>query len=155
MGPVSRIVPATPADAPAVADVFLAARATMTYLPDLHTDAETRAFVAHVVLAHQDVHLARADDGTLLGFAAVDGDWLEHLYVAPTAWSRGVGTALLGHVLAGRESELRLHVFQRNTGARRFYERHGFELVTTGDGSGNEEREPDATYRHPPSPPSP
>ncbi len=154
-GAVPRIVPATPADAPAVADVFLAARATMTYLPDLHTDDETRGFVADVVLPRQDVHLALDDDGAVLGFAAVDGAWLEHLYVTPSAWGRGVGTALLEHVLAGHDGALSLHVFQRNTGARRFYERHGFVLVATGDGSGNEEREPDATYRRPPPRPHP
>ncbi|MEZ0494405.1 N-acetyltransferase family protein [Kineococcus sp. TBRC 1896] len=153
-----RIVPATPADAPAVADVFLAARATMRYLPHLHTDEETRAFVADVVLARQEVHLARDDDGAVLGFAAVEGAWLQHLYVAPRSWGRGTGTLLLEHVLARRDAvggALLLHVFQRNVGARRLYERHGFHLVATGDGGGNEEREPDATYRRPPSPRSP
>ncbi len=38
-------------------------------------------------------------------------------------------------------------MFQQNTGARRFYERHGFTLVAEGDGSGNEENLPDARYR--------
>lgn len=42
---------------------------------------------------------------------------------------------------------LDLHVFQQNTGARRFYERHGFVLVEERDGSGNEEKLPDAHYR--------
>jgi ribosomal protein S18 acetylase RimI-like enzyme len=37
-------------------------------------------------------------------------------------------------------------VFQRNEGARRFYERRGFRLVGQRDGSENEEREPDAVY---------
>jgi hypothetical protein len=40
-----RIRRAAPADAEAVADVFLAAKAEMTYLPDLHTDAETRRWI--------------------------------------------------------------------------------------------------------------
>lgn len=38
-------------------------------------------------------------------------------------------------------------MFQRNTGARAFYERHGFVAVDFNDGSRNEEKEPDATYR--------
>jgi hypothetical protein len=38
---------------------------------------------------------------------------------------------------------LRLWVFERNSGARAFYARHGFAEVTRTDGSGNEEREPD------------
>jgi len=42
-------------------------------------------------------------------------------------------------------------VFQRNEGARRFYERHGCRLVELTDGSGNEEKEPDALYEWRPS----
>jgi len=37
-------------------------------------------------------------------------------------------------------------VFQKNTGAIRFYERHGFRLVKLTDGADNVEREPDALY---------
>jgi RimJ/RimL family protein N-acetyltransferase len=39
-----------------------------------------------------------------------------------------------------------LFVFARNTPARAFYERRGCRVVGTGDGSGNEEREPDVEY---------
>lgn len=41
---------------------------------------------------------------------------------------------------------LQLWAFQRNLRAIKFYERHGFRLVRETDGSGNEEREPDALY---------
>jgi hypothetical protein len=41
---------------------------------------------------------------------------------------------------------LRLYTFQCNQGARRFYERHGFIAVAFGDGSSNEEGEPDIRY---------
>ncbi len=44
-----------------------------------------------------------------------------------------------------------LWVFQQNDGARRFYERHGLRLVRETDGSGNEERTPDALYEWRPS----
>ena len=40
----------------------------------------------------------------------------------------------------------RLHTFTRNEGARRFYKRHGFVAVAFGEGSSNEEREPDVRY---------
>jgi hypothetical protein len=39
-----------------------------------------------------------------------------------------------------------LWTFQTNTGARRFYERHGFVAVDETDGSANEERAPDVRY---------
>jgi hypothetical protein len=42
---------------------------------------------------------------------------------------------------------MRLYAFQRNTRARGFYERRGFVAVEFGDGSGNEEGEPDVLYQ--------
>ncbi|WP_311932238.1 GNAT family N-acetyltransferase [Microbispora sp. H11081] len=137
---------AGPGDAGHVAEVFLAARAEMTYLPRLHSDAESRAWIAGVVLPSSRVWVAELG-GRVAGFAAVSGDLLDHLYVAPGAQNGGVGSALLGHAKRARPHGLDLYVFQRNTGARRFYERHGFTLVAEGDGSGNEENLPDARYR--------
>jgi hypothetical protein len=46
---------------------------------------------------------------------------------------------------------LQLWVFQKNVGARRLYERAGFELAELTDGERNEEREPDARYVWEPS----
>ena len=48
---------------------------------------------------------------------------------------------------ADRPAGLGLHVFARNTRARRFYEAASFVLVEERDGSGNEEGEPDCVYR--------
>ncbi len=45
-----------------------------------------------------------------------------------------------------RPERLEPWVFQENDGARRFYERHGFQLVRLTDGAGNTEQEPDARY---------
>ena len=51
-----------------------------------------------------------------------------------------------------RPGGLQLWVFQKNTGAIRFYERHGFRLVKLTDGAENMEREPDALYAWPGAP---
>ena len=72
---------------------------------------------------------------------------IEKLYVDPEAQNRGVGTALLDQAKTLRPDGFVLWVFQRNEGARRFYERHGFEAVKLTDGAENMEREPDALYR--------
>jgi GNAT superfamily N-acetyltransferase len=136
---------AEPGDAEAVAEIFLAARAEMTYLPELHTAAETHCWVRDVLLPDHEVWIAE-EDGGLAGFAALGDDFLEHIYVRPEAQGRGLGTALLELSKQRRPKRLRLWVFQKNAGARRLYERHGFELVGSTDGAGNEEHEPDALY---------
>jgi GNAT superfamily N-acetyltransferase len=137
---------ATPADAPAVAEIFLAARAdAMPYLPQLHTDDETRAWIRDVVLPGYEVVVAELGRRPV-GFAALDEDLLGHLYVHPDFQRRGIGAVLLARTRELRPAGFRLWVFQRNTGARRFYERRGLRLVELTDGAGNEEREPDALY---------
>ncbi|MDQ2984196.1 MAG: GNAT family N-acetyltransferase [Actinomycetota bacterium] len=133
---------ATEDDADAIADVFLAARADMTYLPELHTEAETRTFIREIVLDRFETWIS--DDG--LGFAALSLDMLEHLYGHPTAQGSGLGSELLDLAKERRPDGFRLWVFQKNEGARRFYERHGLLLVELTDGAGNAELEPDALY---------
>jgi 1-acyl-sn-glycerol-3-phosphate acyltransferase len=135
---------ADPSESEAVADVFIAARAGMTYLPKLHTDDDVRRFFAGVLREHE-VWVGERD-GRVVGFAALSDDELEHLYVHPDAQDRGVGSELLEVARQRRPAGFGFWVFQKNTGARRFYERHGCRLVLETDGSANEEREPDARY---------
>ena len=138
--------PARPADADAVADVHLAARReAMPYLPEVSTESETRDWVREVVLVRDEAHVAEVD-GRVVGFVALAGSLLEHLYVEPTAQGRGIGSALLALAKELRPAGFDLWVFQRNEQARAFYERRGLCLVELTDGAGNEEREPDARY---------
>ncbi|MFF5210324.1 GNAT family N-acetyltransferase [Streptosporangium sp. NPDC000396] len=137
---------AVPGDADRITEVFLAARGRMAYLPRLHTDEETAAWITGVVIPRHEVWVAEPH-GRVAGFAALSDEWLEHLYVAPDAQGLGLGSALLAQAKKVRPSLLSLYVFQQNTGARRFYERHGFVLTALGDGGDNEERLPDARYR--------
>ena len=143
--------PATAADAPAITALFLAARAAaMPWLPDLHSDDETAAFIRDVVLPGCDVQLATGADGEVLGFAAREGAVLEHLYVRPDAQRAGIGTALLRQAMAASPAGLTLFVFQANTAARAFYERHGFAVLEADDaGERNEEHLPDLRYGWP------
>jgi GNAT superfamily N-acetyltransferase len=130
-------------DADAVADIFVSARAEMRYLPVLDVPS-ARAYISGCV-TRLETWVAE-EDAALLGFAMLEGDELDHLYVAPPAQGRGAGTALLDHVKSLRSDGFELWVFQRNEGARRFYERHGCVLVRETDGATNMEREPDALY---------
>ena len=142
-----RIRPAKPRDADAIAAVHRASmREAMPWLPDLHTPEEDRAWVAQVVLPHQEVWVAEAS-GQIVGVASLDADdMLTQLYILPAHQGTGVGSALLETAKAARPGGLRLYAFQRNTRARRFYERRGFVAIAFGDGSGNEEGEPDVLY---------
>ena len=138
---------ATPEDAPAIARLFRRSFGTLAFLPTLHTPAEDRAFFAGVV-AEQEVW-AWEEGGRILGFAALEGAVLGHLYVEPEAHGRGIGGALLERAKERRPDGLELWVFQQNEAARGFYERRGFRLVRETDGAGNEERSPDALYAWP------
>jgi ribosomal protein S18 acetylase RimI-like enzyme len=132
-------------DADTIADVFVASFAGLTYLPRLHTEDEQRAWIKGVVLRDWEIWVAE-DGVAVVGFAALSERTLELLYVHPDSQNRGAGTALLERAKRRRLDGFRLRVFQRNEGARRFYERHGLRLVTLTDGADNMEREPDALY---------
>ena len=137
------IVPAGPGDADALAAIFVEARrAAMPWLPELHSEADVRRYIAEQVIGPSEALAVRRTEGPV-AFLALGGDMVEHLYVRPDSQGTGIGTALLDAAKARRPAGLRLWVFQRNQGARSFYSRHGFVEVQLTDGAGNEEREPD------------
>jgi ribosomal protein S18 acetylase RimI-like enzyme len=141
-------------DAPAIAAVHMEAqRDAMPYLPELHSAEETLAWAREVVLENYEVTVAEAD-GRVVGYAALSADVLEQLYVLPAFQGIGVGSSLLDLAKRARPDGVRLWVFQRNAGARRFYEARGFRLVQLTDGADNEEGEPDALYEWRPTPPA-
>jgi ribosomal protein S18 acetylase RimI-like enzyme len=141
---------ALPEDADALAQILRAAmQEAMPWLPELHTPEDDRRFLCENVLREQEVWVAERD-GVVTGFTALGArggvEFMEHLYVAPEHQRRGIGSALMERAKERRPAGFRLWVFQRNAGARDFYEHHGLRVVELTDGSGNEEREPDALY---------
>ncbi|WP_163270796.1 GNAT family N-acetyltransferase [Chelativorans alearense] len=136
--------PGRQADADEIARVMRSALSSFDWMPVVHTPEEDRAFIRGHVLQHQKVTIAEAG-GETLGFIAVEGEWVEQLYLKPGWTGRGIGSRLLGHATAAMPV-VKLHCFQANSRARRFYERHGFVAEVFGDGSGNEEKLPDIRY---------
>jgi GNAT superfamily N-acetyltransferase len=139
--------PAEANDAADIARILRAALAAFDWMPQLHTPDEDLYFVRHVLLTEQLVSVATIGDG-IVGFVAVKGDWIEQLYLDPAWTGHGIGSQLLHHVTA-KMTHVKLHCFQANAGARRFYERHGFVAQSFGDGSANEEGLADILYTRP------
>jgi GNAT superfamily N-acetyltransferase len=71
--------------------------------------------------------------------------WINQLYVDPRHTGRGLGSRLVEVAKSVYPEGLDLWTFAANTGARRFYERHGFVAIASTDGD-NEERAPDIRY---------
>jgi GNAT superfamily N-acetyltransferase len=144
MGPNISIRRATANDAIETAAVFSAALHSMAFFLKLHTDEEDLAFVRRFIDEAQTWIALEGE--RIAGLACIRDDWLDHLYLHPACHNRGIGSALLAKVKAERPHGFQLWTFQANTGARRFYERHGCVAAEFTDGSRNEERLPDVRY---------
>ena len=139
--------PATVADADALVAVMFASRRTaMPWLAEAHTDAGNHWWMRHKLVPGGGVTVVEAG-GDLVALMALAGDWVEQLYVAPGYQGRGIGRTLIDLAKMASPDELNLYCFARNEPARRFYEANGFTVARASDGSGNEEREADVTYR--------
>jgi ribosomal protein S18 acetylase RimI-like enzyme len=145
--------PATDTDAEQVAAVLLASRkAFVAFAPMAHTDDEVRDWVATSLIPLGGVSVAvdGGSDEEVVGVMAISQQggfgWIDQLYLHPSAVGRGIGTRFLDLAKGSLGSPIRLYTFQENTGARRFYERHGFRAIAFSDGADNEEHCPDVLY---------
>ncbi len=139
--------PARPDDGPAIAEVYLRSfHETLPHIRLAHTDEEAREHFSTVVTNDLATWVAVEGD-VIVGFLALNGDHVDHLYLLPDATGRGIGAELIGVARRERPDGLRLYAFQANAGACRFYERHGFTVIDVDDeGARNEEGEPDVYY---------
>jgi GNAT superfamily N-acetyltransferase len=133
------IRPAQPEDVPALAAILSDWIVETGWMPVLHTEAETRAFMRHLVLTCE---VTVAGLAAPVGFVAREGEEVRCLYLAPGARGMGLGKALLDGAKA-RSDRLSLWAFQANVRAVDFYHREGFAEVARTDGQGNDERLPD------------
>lgn len=152
------IRPATVADAAAICEVYLTSRkVTQPYTRLVHSDAEHLQWITEKLIPQEEVSVAEVD-GAIVGMMALTRDaqgiWIDQLYLLPDWTGRGIGSQFVelarARLNSGPDhparSSIRLYSFQENSGARRFYERHGFKAIAFGDGSGNEEGTPDVLY---------
>ena len=116
----------------------------MPLFAGLHTAEEDRQYFRRHVFPACEVWGA-FDEQTLVGIIAFRRDWVDQLYVLPSAQRLGIGTDLLD-IARNKYSSLHAWTFQRNTGARSFYESRKFVSIKETDGLGNAEKEPDVLY---------
>jgi GNAT superfamily N-acetyltransferase len=146
--PVINVRRATSDDAAVVAEIFLASFHATYDFPLAHSDDDVRGWVRDHLIPEAETWVAD-EDGHVAGMMVVEPGLLEQLYVAPDRLGRGIGRRLLDLAKDRSPDGLSLWTFQVNDRARRFYERNGFQAVEIGDGSTNEERQPDVRYAWP------
>ncbi|WP_031068893.1 GNAT family N-acetyltransferase [Streptomyces sp. NRRL WC-3742] len=131
--PAWSLRPATPADIEPVAELrAVVMRPDLERLGRYDEDRVRTRLREGFSTRHTSILLV---DGAFAGSvtvrpAAAGGRLLEHFYLDPAHHGRGVGTAVLRHVLAEADAArepVRLTVLQGSP-ARRLYERHGFAL---------------------------
>jgi GNAT superfamily N-acetyltransferase len=145
---------ATAHDGAALGDVWLSSwRATFDFPPS-HPDADVRRWLREELLPAHETWVA-VDPGAgerVVALMALSDATVEQLYVVPDWIGKGVGRRLITLAKERRPDGLELYCFAVNAVARRFYERNGFSPAAFGDGSGNEEGQPDVLYRWTPTP---
>ena len=129
------IAPCTPADVPAIFDIINdAAQAYKGIIPadrwhEPYMDAAQleREISDGVVFWGVDEQDELAG---VMGIQAVrDVDLIRHAYVRPEHQGRGIGRALLEHLVARAERPLLVGTWAAAEWAIRFYERNGFQTV--------------------------
>jgi GNAT superfamily N-acetyltransferase len=119
-----------------VADLWLRSRKASVPAnpPPVHDDADVRNHFSTVVLPRQEVWVIDHTGPGIIALLVLSDGSVEHLHVDPEWTGQGLGSLLVGLAKDRCAGSLDLWTFQSNTGARRFYERHGFSAVAMTDG---------------------
>ena len=112
---------------------FRSGRAAYPFLPMWQTFTQVRAveIFRNEIRSRCDIWVA-VRGGQLIGYIAMRGSYIDHLYVDPDAQRRSYGTLLLNFAKRISPGGLQLHTHQQNLPARAFYEKHGFHAVQFG-----------------------
>jgi GNAT superfamily N-acetyltransferase len=103
------------------------------YLPleQIRTFEEDEKFFREKILARCEVW-AIDDNGRITGFLAMQGTYIDRLYVLPDSQQCGIGGRLIQHAKSQSPGGLELHTHRKNIAAWRFYEKCGFLAVHFG-----------------------
>ena len=121
-------------------------RAAFPYVEvqQLYTLENDTDYFRDVIAPECEVWLA--DDGDqIAGLLALRGNLIDQLFVRLGDQRQGVGSVLLAKARERFPDSLRAYTFQKNSPARAFFEKHGFEIVRAGL-SPPPENEPDLEF---------
>ena len=68
------------------------------------------------------------DDGVVKGFIKIEGTYIARLFVEPVLQHASIGSRLLEYAMREHDAD-HLWALEKNEGAIRFYERHGFAVT--------------------------
>ena len=100
-------------------------------------------FLNHILPEQFQIDLAVMDK-KVVGMVAYNDRVINQLYIHLDYQGIGIGRTLLDKVKAQSSGKLTLYTFEINEKAQRFYEKHGFEIISRGHE--NEENLPDIQY---------
>jgi len=137
---------ATPTDQAQILEVITdSRREAMPWLPIVHTPEEDKWWVANKLVPESDVWVADWG-GEVVGVCAMTPGWIDQLYIATAVQGAGLGSDFIHLAKSLHPDGLQLYCFAENHHAAAFYRSRGFEVMATGDGSGNEEGQPDLLF---------
>ncbi|MBI5353756.1 MAG: GNAT family N-acetyltransferase [Chloroflexi bacterium] len=109
-----------------------------------HKLEDAREYFLKAVVAENQIWVYERD-GVPLGFLAIQGNFIDRLYVDPAYHRQGIGQALLGKARQLLPKHIWLYTHVANKMARSFYEKNGFVAEKFGV-SPEPESEPDVEY---------
>jgi len=124
--------------------------AAYSYLPTWQAlTLETAQYVFHNIIKAQCTIWVGTLNGQIVAYLAMNGSYIDRLYVDPSEWRKGWGTRFINLAKQLSPHNLELHTHQENHAACALYERHGFRVVKYGI-SPPPESAPDIEYHwHP------
>jgi ribosomal protein S18 acetylase RimI-like enzyme len=104
-----------------------------TYLPQFQALNEEKAFkVFHKIITLENDIWVEENESCIQGFIALQGSYIDRLYIHPESQRQGVGTALIQFAKERNPAGLELRTHQQNKRACDFYEKLGFKAVKYG-----------------------
>ena len=117
-----------------VAEIWLKAGVDeYTYLPQFQAlDGVKAQRVFHEIITQRCNIWLEVSDLCINGFIALQGSYIDRLYIDPEFQRQGIGTVLLEFAKEKHSTGLELCTHQQNRRACNFYEKHGFKAVRYG-----------------------